>query len=182
MLAAPPRLQTSATKAAPSSSVAPATSVAGATPLDQHPNRPSAIPGYESDLKQRVLPDLGTNRISSSDVRRLVTRLQGEGLSGSRVGTSSTWRLSANRHDETEQPVSAPQAARGERQAPARPLGCERGRAPEGTSGNGSRAVGYRALPTRSMPSWHARSAERPCSYRLAIAGRNLTGFLTGCR
>ncbi len=54
--------------------------MAGATPLDQHPNRPSAIPGYESDLKQRVLPDLGTRRISSSDVRRLVTRLQGEGL------------------------------------------------------------------------------------------------------
>ena len=58
---------------------------------DQHRYRPSAIRGLRG-RSSGVLPDLGTRRISSSDVRRLVTRLQGEGLSDSRVGTSSTAR------------------------------------------------------------------------------------------
>jgi integrase len=50
--------------------------------------KPSVLRDYKSDLTQRVLPDLGARRASDirrGDVQRLVDRMVGEGLSGSRV-------------------------------------------------------------------------------------------------
>jgi integrase len=52
------------------------------------PYKPSVLRGYEGDLEKHVLPDLGEHalaRIERRDLKRLVTRLKGEGLSPSRI-------------------------------------------------------------------------------------------------
>jgi integrase len=53
-----------------------------------HPYKPSAIRGYEHDLKAYVLDDLGGLRLSEvrrADLQALVDRLVGQGLSSSKV-------------------------------------------------------------------------------------------------
>lgn len=53
-----------------------------------HPYKPSAIRGYEADLKKYVYDDLGALRLAEirrADVQALVDRLVGKGLSGSKV-------------------------------------------------------------------------------------------------
>ena len=52
------------------------------------PYKPSALRGYESDLRMHVLPELGGARLSDirrADLQRLVERLLGRGLSASKV-------------------------------------------------------------------------------------------------
>jgi hypothetical protein len=52
------------------------------------PYKPNVLRGYEADLYEYVLPDLGARRLAEigrSDLKRLVERLIGKGLSPSRV-------------------------------------------------------------------------------------------------
>ena len=89
---------------------------------DQRPYKPSVLRDYRAALEQRVLPDLGARRISDvrrADVKRLVTRFQGEGLSGSRIrnvinSLRAVYRV-ANENDETDnnpcQNLKLPKAA-----------------------------------------------------------------------
>ncbi len=52
------------------------------------PYKPSALRGYEQDLKNHILEDLGAHRLSDvrrSDLQALIDRMLGEGLSGSKV-------------------------------------------------------------------------------------------------
>jgi integrase len=52
------------------------------------PFKPSVLRGYEADLNEYVLPDLGARRLAEigrGDLKRLVERLVGKGLSPSRV-------------------------------------------------------------------------------------------------
>jgi integrase len=52
------------------------------------PYKPSVLRGYEADLREYVLPDLGARRLAEigrGDLKQLVGRLVGQGLSPSRV-------------------------------------------------------------------------------------------------
>jgi len=55
---------------------------------DGAPYKPSVIRGYEADLERYLLPELGSSRLSNlhrRDVQRVVDRLVGLGLSGSKI-------------------------------------------------------------------------------------------------
>jgi integrase len=100
------------------------------------PYKPSAIRGYRQAMRLRVVPEIGTARlsvVSRNDLQDLVDRLLGEGLSASTINATlvplrTIYRRALLRGDVAVNPTTGLQlpAVRGKRDRIADPAECER--------------------------------------------------------